>query len=53
MMVPSARFSPLDSAASMQAVADKYAAIVAAGGWPKVPGGKLEEGLDRQRRGAP
>ena len=33
-----------DSAAAMQAVADKYAAVVAQGGWPKVPSGKLKKG---------
>ena len=33
-----------DSSASMQKVADKYAAIVSAGGWPKVPSGKLKKG---------
>ena len=33
-----------DSAAMMQATADKYAAIVSAGGWPKVPTGKLKKG---------
>lgn len=33
-----------DSIAMMQAAADKYAAIVSNGGWPKVPGGKLKKG---------
>lgn len=33
-----------DSSAAMQAAADKYAGIVAKGGWPKVPGGKLKKG---------
>lgn len=33
-----------DSAAAMQAVMDQYAAIVANGGWPSVPSGKLKKG---------
>jgi peptidoglycan hydrolase-like protein with peptidoglycan-binding domain len=33
-----------DSGTSMQAVADRYAAIVSAGGWPRVPSGKLQKG---------
>ncbi len=37
-------FVTADSAAQLQAMADKYAAIVSAGGWPKVPSGKLQKG---------
>ncbi|WP_373505640.1 L,D-transpeptidase family protein [Aestuariivirga sp.] len=37
-------FITADGAAAMQAVADKYAAVVAQGGWPKVPSGKLKKG---------
>jgi len=33
-----------DSPRSMQAVADRYAAIVSSGGWPEVPRGKLAKG---------
>ena len=38
-----APFLASDSTAGMQAMADKYSAIVAAGGWPKVPSGKLKK----------
>ena len=34
------------SGASFEAVAGKYAAIVASGGWPRVPGGKLKKGAE-------
>ncbi len=37
-------FLTADSSANMQAVAARYEAIVAAGGWPKVPSGKLKKG---------
>lgn len=33
-----------DSAAMLQAAADRYATIVANGGWPKVPSGRLKKG---------
>jgi hypothetical protein len=39
-----APFLAADSASSMQALADRYAAIVSSGGWPKVPSGKLAKG---------
>ena len=45
-------FLALDSTTSMQAVADKYAAIVSAGGWPKVPSGKLKKGSSSKAVGA-
>ncbi len=45
-------FLALDSSTSMQAVADKYAAIVSAGGWPKVPSGKLKKGSSNKAVGA-
>ena len=33
-----------DSPSTMQAVSDKYASVVAAGGWPKVTGGRYKKG---------
>ncbi|MFN4141680.1 L,D-transpeptidase family protein [Aestuariivirga sp.] len=39
-----APFVTADSAAAMEAMAQKYSAIVSAGGWPKVPGGKSKKG---------
>ena len=45
-------FLALDSSISMQALADKYAAIVSAGGWPKVPSGKLKKGSASKSVGA-
>jgi murein L,D-transpeptidase YcbB/YkuD len=34
----------VDSAAALQAAESKYAAIVSAGGWPSIQGGKLKKG---------
>ena len=48
-VVSDAKVSPFllpDSAASIEAAAGKYAAIVSSGGWPKVPGGKLRKGAE-------
>ncbi len=45
-------FLALDSTTSMQAVESKYAAIVAAGGWPRVPSGKLKKGSTGKAVGA-
>ena len=39
-----APFITPDSAAQMQAMADKYAKIVADGGWPQVPRGRIKKG---------
>ena len=39
-----AAFVTADSAAQIQAMADKYAKIVADGGWPQVPRGRLKKG---------
>ena len=39
-----APFIASDSAAQIQAMADKYAKIVANGGWPTVPNGRIKKG---------
>ena len=39
-----APFITADSPAAIQAMADKYAAIVSAGGWPRLPKGNLKTG---------
>ena len=39
-----APFVTPDSAAQIQAMADKYAKIVADGGWPSVPNGRIKKG---------
>jgi len=46
-----APFITPDSAAAIQAMADKYAGIVSAGGWPRVPKGNLKKGSSGKHAG--
>lgn len=46
-----APFITPDSAAGIQAMADKYAEIVGKGGWPRLPKGNLKKGSDGKNAG--
>ena len=46
-----APFITPDSGAAIQAMADKYAGIVSAGGWPRVPKGNLKKGSSGKHAG--
>lgn len=46
-----APFIAPDSAAAMQAMADKYAGIAANGGWPRLPKGNLKKGAKGKHSG--
>jgi L,D-transpeptidase YcbB len=46
-----APFITADSPAQIQAMADKYAGIVAAGGWPRLPKGNLKKGSSGKHAG--